>query len=80
MSPEDPTRSWAILTPFALPNELIRVRIRQASRLFSKSDLVEVVERNDSLRLLDEEIKCKYFGKWSAPVSKPGEGAGAGED
>lgn len=55
------------MTPFALPDELIRVRIRQPSRLFSKSDLLEVIESSE-LRIPKEDIKCQYFGKWSVPM------------
>lgn len=62
-SSTNPSEPWAILTPFALPNELIKVRIDANSRLHSKGVLLEVLEPNSELRL-PEGPKCQYFGKW----------------
>jgi tRNA (uracil-5-)-methyltransferase len=62
------SRKWAILAPFALPNELIRVRIDSNTRLHSKAVVLEILEKNDELRL-KEDPKCKYFGKWSVLLS-----------
>lgn len=59
-------RTWVILTPFVLPNELVRVKLDRSSRLHSKSELLEVLEKNEELRLKEGEgVNCKYFGKWS---------------
>ncbi|CED83993.1 trna methyltransferase [Phaffia rhodozyma] len=62
-SPANPSRKWALLTPFALPEELIKVRVIKNSRMHSLAELVEVIERNDKLRLKDGQgVGCKYFG------------------
>lgn len=66
-SPEG--RPWVLSTPFALPDELIRVRIDGHSRYHSNADLLEVVEPNEMLRLKEGEgVGCKYFGKWCVPA------------
>ncbi|KAG8894505.1 tRNA(m5U54)methyltransferase, partial [Tulasnella sp. 408] len=41
---------WAILVPFALPGETVRVRIYANVRLHSLADLVEVVKPNEEMR------------------------------
>ncbi|KAI0704326.1 S-adenosyl-L-methionine-dependent methyltransferase [Cytidiella melzeri] len=53
---------WVILTPFALPGEVIKARIYRHSQLHSYADLLEVVKPNLEMRD-DERAQCKYFGK-----------------
>ncbi|KAH7884083.1 tRNA methyltransferase [Phlebopus sp. FC_14] len=59
-----PHSSWALVAPFALPGEKIRVRVFRNSRLHSFADLLEVLSPNAELRD-PSRIKCKYFGKCS---------------
>ncbi|KAG8904695.1 tRNA(m5U54)methyltransferase [Tulasnella sp. 403] len=52
---------WVVLVPFALPDEVVRVRIYANARFHSLADLVEVLKPNESLRD-NSRIKCRYFG------------------
>ncbi|KAG8911245.1 tRNA(m5U54)methyltransferase, partial [Tulasnella sp. 408] len=52
---------WAILVPFALPGETVRVRVYANVRLHSLADLVEVVKPNEEMRD-DSRVRCRYFG------------------
>ncbi|KAG8997363.1 tRNA(m5U54)methyltransferase [Tulasnella sp. 427] len=52
---------WAILVPFALPGETVRIRVYANVRLHSLADLVEVVNPNGSIRD-DGRVRCRYFG------------------
>ncbi|KIO33610.1 hypothetical protein M407DRAFT_65397 [Tulasnella calospora MUT 4182] len=52
---------WAILVPFALPGETVRVRVYANVRLHSLADLVEVVKPNEAMRD-DNLVRCRYFG------------------
>lgn len=55
-------KPWVILAPLALPGERIRVRVYYNTRLYSRADLLEIIEPNDELRDMSR-VKCKYFGK-----------------
>ncbi|KAI0932816.1 hypothetical protein AcW1_000168 [Taiwanofungus camphoratus] len=57
-----PRRPWAVVTPLALPGEIIRARVYRHSRLHSYADLLEVVKPNPELRDMTR-VQCKYFGK-----------------
>ncbi|PVF95764.1 S-adenosyl-L-methionine-dependent methyltransferase [Serendipita vermifera] len=57
-----PHPPWAIITPFALPGEKIRVKIIRNGRMLSHADLLEIVRPNTSLRDM-ARVKCKYFGE-----------------
>ena len=59
MSPEG-RRPWAIVVPFALPGEKIRVHTYRQGRLHSYGDLLEVITPNAELRD-DSRAQCKYF-------------------
>ena|ERR1700733_1904785 len=52
---------WAILVPFALPEEVVIAKIYRHSKMHSYADLVQVITPNATLRD-DGLIKCKYFG------------------
>jgi 23S rRNA (uracil1939-C5)-methyltransferase/tRNA (uracil-5-)-methyltransferase len=52
-------RGWVVLVPFALPGELVRVRVWRNQRNFSDADLVAVV-RPSPHRL---EPPCPLFGR-----------------
>ncbi|CAH7687167.1 S-adenosyl-L-methionine-dependent methyltransferase [Phakopsora pachyrhizi] len=58
-----PTKDWAIVVPFCVPEDSVRVRIYKNTLTHSLADLLEVIRpgqiRNDDL------VKCKYFGKCS---------------
>ncbi|KAI0344007.1 S-adenosyl-L-methionine-dependent methyltransferase [Trametopsis cervina] len=58
----EPHPPWVILTPFALPGEVIRARVYRHSQLHSYADLIEVVQPNTEMRD-DSRVQCKYFGK-----------------
>ncbi|KAG8943640.1 tRNA(m5U54)methyltransferase [Tulasnella sp. 424] len=49
---------WAILVPFALPGETVRVRVYANVRLHSLADLVEVVIPNEEMR--DNSLMLSY--------------------
>lgn len=52
---------WAVLVPFALPEEVVIAKIYRHSKMHSYADLVRVISPNTTLRD-DNLIKCKYFG------------------
>ena len=52
---------WAIVVPFALPGEKVRVRIAKNDRMHSTGEVLEMLTHNPNLRD-DSRIKCKYFG------------------
>uniref|UniRef100_A0A8H8CR86 TRAM domain-containing protein n=1 Tax=Psilocybe cubensis TaxID=181762 RepID=A0A8H8CR86_PSICU len=52
---------WAIVVPFALPGETVRVRIGKSDRMHSIGSPIEVLTRNPELRD-DSLVQCKYFG------------------
>lgn len=55
----EPVRSgWVVMVPFALPGELVRVRIFRNQKNFSEADLVEVLEPS-ATRV---EPRCVLFG------------------
>lgn len=51
-----------LVVPFALPGEVVRVLPYASDRLYFKSRIVELLERNTALRD-DSLIHCQYFGK-----------------
>ncbi|PPQ83844.1 hypothetical protein CVT25_000903 [Psilocybe cyanescens] len=52
---------WAVVVPFALSGESVRVRIGKTDRMHSIGFLLEVLTRNAELRD-DSLVQCKYFG------------------
>ncbi|KAI0089976.1 tRNA methyltransferase [Irpex rosettiformis] len=58
----EPYPPWVILTPFALPGEVIRARVYRHSQLHSYADLLEVTKPNPEMRDISR-VQCKYFGK-----------------
>jgi tRNA/tmRNA/rRNA uracil-C5-methylase (TrmA/RlmC/RlmD family) len=55
----EPARSgWVVMVPFALPGELVRVRIYRNQKNFSEADLVEVLEPSSSR----VKPRCALFG------------------
>lgn len=61
--PEIENGFQAVVIPFALPNEIVNIRIFRTHPSHSEADLVKIIEKS-SLRK-DELINCKYFGKCS---------------
>jgi tRNA (uracil-5-)-methyltransferase len=57
-----PHKPWAVITPFALPGEKIRVRVYRNSRLHSYADLINVTQPNPALRDMTR-VRCRYFGE-----------------
>jgi tRNA (uracil-5-)-methyltransferase len=61
---------WAVITPFAHPNDRIRARIYKHDRLCSSADLVEILEYSEEYRGGEGDRRkfpengCKYFGEW----------------
>lgn len=53
---------WAIVVPFSLPGEIVRVKVYRNARMYSVADLVEVVSPNLDLRD-DTRVQCRYFKK-----------------
>lgn len=52
---------WAIVVPFALMGETVRVKIVKSDRMCSYGQLLEVLVPNTELRD-DSLVQCKYFG------------------
>ncbi|KZT61854.1 hypothetical protein CALCODRAFT_490774 [Calocera cornea HHB12733] len=57
-----PYPPWVIVTPFALPQERILVRIGRSGHGHSNATLLSVIEPNTELRDMSR-VKCQYFGK-----------------
>lgn len=51
-----------LVVPFALPGEVVRVYPYASERLYFKSRLVHIMQRNESLRH-DDLVQCRYFGQ-----------------
>lgn len=68
--PPRSTTKWAIITPFAHPNDRVRARIYKHDRLCSSADLVEILEYSEEYRGGEGDRRkfpengCKYFGEW----------------
>ncbi|KAJ7074382.1 S-adenosyl-L-methionine-dependent methyltransferase [Mycena amicta] len=56
------SRPWAIIIPFSLPGETVRLKIYRNARLHSFGDFIEVIKPNLELRD-DSLVRCKYFTK-----------------
>ncbi|CAO1638053.1 unnamed protein product [Parajaminaea phylloscopi] len=54
-------KDWVLSVPHALPGETVRVRVDRNERMYSKCDLLEVVQKSSERR--DDLIGCKYFGE-----------------
>ncbi|MBW0467178.1 hypothetical protein O181_006893 [Austropuccinia psidii MF-1] len=58
-----PNRNWAVVVPFCVPNDLVRLKVYRHTDTHSLGDLISVIKpgewRNNDL------IRCKYFGKCS---------------
>ncbi|TFK48050.1 S-adenosyl-L-methionine-dependent methyltransferase [Heliocybe sulcata] len=57
-----PRSPWVVVTPFALPGEIIRAKVYRNSRLHSLADLISIVKPNSELRDMGR-VQCKYFGE-----------------
>lgn len=53
-------KDWVLSVPHALPGETVKVRVDRNERLYSKCDLIEVLEKSPERR--DDLVGCKYFG------------------
>ncbi|KDR70049.1 hypothetical protein GALMADRAFT_145087 [Galerina marginata CBS 339.88] len=60
LAPKD-KGSWAVIVPFALTGETVRVRIGKSERMHSVARPLEVLVPNNELRD-DSRVQCKYFG------------------
>lgn len=64
-----PSQDWVISVPNCLPGETVLARIYTNERLYSKADLIRVIqgaaEGSQSVQRHDELVKCRYFGKCS---------------
>ncbi|KZO99561.1 S-adenosyl-L-methionine-dependent methyltransferase [Calocera viscosa TUFC12733] len=58
----NPYPPWVIVTPFAMPQERILVRIGRPAHGHSGATLLKVIEPNNDLRDMSR-VKCQYFGK-----------------
>lgn len=68
-------KHWAVLVPFALPGELVLVRVYRSHRLHSMADFLEILEPasplpevnthtpSPSLTRNDDLVRCRYFTK-----------------
>ncbi|KAF9561520.1 S-adenosyl-L-methionine-dependent methyltransferase [Agrocybe pediades] len=52
---------WAIIVPFSLTGETVRVRIGKTDRMYSVGHPLEILVKNTELRD-DSRVQCKYFG------------------
>lgn len=65
---------WAIITPFAHPGDLVKVRIYKHDRLHTFADLFEILEYDETNRGGEGDRRkypsqgCKYFGEWSVSL------------
>ncbi|CAO1614330.1 unnamed protein product [Sympodiomycopsis kandeliae] len=55
-----PTQDWILAVPTVLAGEVVKVRVDHSEMLYSKCDLVEILEKSPERR--DDLIGCKYFG------------------
>ncbi|KAJ1026943.1 hypothetical protein NDA16_002236 [Ustilago loliicola] len=55
-----PERDWVIAIPHTLPGEKVVAEIASNERLYSKTKLIEVLEKSDVRK--DDLVRCKYFG------------------
>ena len=68
--PQTGPAKWAIVVPFAHPDDLIKARIYKHDRLHSFADLVETLEFSEDARGGEGDRRkhpdqgCKYFGSW----------------
>ena len=73
--PEGSDKKWAVVTPFAHPGDLVKVRVTAHGRLHSNADLLEIVEYDETHRggpgdrRIFPEGGCKYFGVWYVSLS-----------
>ncbi|WFD31058.1 tRNA (uracil(54)-C(5))-methyltransferase [Malassezia sp. CBS 17886] len=57
-----PQGNRVLVVPFALPAEVVRVLPYATERLYFKARIVEMIQRNDTLRD-DGLVQCHYFGR-----------------
>lgn len=57
-----PHPPWVVVVPFALPGELVKVKITRSARLHSHADLVELITPNVEIRDMSR-VQCRYFTK-----------------
>ncbi|CUS24651.1 LAQU0S18e01134g1_1 [Lachancea quebecensis] len=60
-NPVEASKMQVVIIPFALPGDVVKIRVFKTHPHYVESDLLEV-EQNSPQRK-DELIKCKYFGK-----------------
>lgn len=53
------TRGWAVIVPFCLPGELVRVRVYKNDKRLSHADLIEVLEKSAERT----EARCPLYGQ-----------------
>ncbi|KAF9527882.1 S-adenosyl-L-methionine-dependent methyltransferase [Crepidotus variabilis] len=55
------SESWAIVVPFALPEEKVRVEIvGRPERMYSNAKMLEILQPNEAWRD-DSRVRCQYF-------------------
>ncbi|SCU96253.1 LAFA_0G05248g1_1 [Lachancea sp. 'fantastica'] len=59
--PVENDKKQVVVIPFALPGDIVTIRVFKTHTHYVESDLLQVTH-NSALRK-DENIKCKYFGK-----------------
>lgn len=63
-------KKWAILTPFAHPGDLIRLKVWKMDRLHACAYRLDTLEWNEAARGGEGDRRkfpdqgCKYFGAW----------------
>ena len=60
-NPVETTKQQVVIIPFALPGDVVKIRVFKTHPHYVESDLLEVEQK--SAQRQDELIKCKYFGK-----------------
>ena len=59
----DPERKQVVLIPFALPNDVVTIKVHKSHPMYVEADLLSI-EKSTSMRN-NELINCRYFGKCS---------------
>ena len=56
-----PTNDWVLAVPGALPGEKVVAQVQSNERMWTRTKLVQILEKNSTLRR-DDLVGCKYFG------------------
>lgn len=62
-NPANAENKQVVVIPFALPGDVVRIRVFKTHPHYVESDLLEITEQSAMRR--DDLISCKYFGKCS---------------